>query len=136
MMQGNPCIITDTATSKTGKHGHAKVTFTGKGIFTEKKYSDVQPGHGIIPKCTVLKKEYPLTNIDEQEGSFSVIKEDGSEHVIDFDQKSEEGQKMIGDFNGGENEVLVTTTIAPVDPQRNENYVLFEKLTGSKIVQA
>jgi translation initiation factor 5A len=30
------------STSKTGKHGHAKVNFTGIDIFTAKKYKEIQ----------------------------------------------------------------------------------------------
>ena len=38
VMKGRPCKIVDMSTSKTGKHGHAKVNLTGIDIFTNKKY--------------------------------------------------------------------------------------------------
>ncbi|KAI1436654.1 eukaryotic translation initiation factor 5A-2 [Xylaria sp. CBS 124048] len=43
VMKGKPCKITDMSTSKTGKHGHAKVHLVGVDIFTEKKYEELCP---------------------------------------------------------------------------------------------
>ncbi|CAO3591428.1 unnamed protein product [Absidia cylindrospora] len=35
-IKGRPCKIVDMSTSKTGKHGHAKVHLVGIDIFTNK----------------------------------------------------------------------------------------------------
>lgn len=43
LLKGFPCKIVDMSTSKTGKHGHAKVNITGVDIFTGKKYEDICP---------------------------------------------------------------------------------------------
>uniref|UniRef100_A0A673VL92 Eukaryotic translation initiation factor 5A n=1 Tax=Salmo trutta TaxID=8032 RepID=A0A673VL92_SALTR len=40
---GHPCKIVEMSTSKTGKHGHAKVNMMGIDIFTNKKYEDLCP---------------------------------------------------------------------------------------------
>lgn len=37
MLKGRPCKIVEMSTSKTGKHGHAKVHLIGIDIFTNKK---------------------------------------------------------------------------------------------------
>jgi len=37
MIKGRPCKIVEMSTSKTGKHGHAKVHMVGLDIFTGKK---------------------------------------------------------------------------------------------------
>merc|ERR1712193_370165 len=38
VIKGRPCKIVDMSTSKTGKHGHAKVHLVAIDIFTSKKY--------------------------------------------------------------------------------------------------
>jgi hypothetical protein len=41
ILKGFPCKVVDMSTSKTGKHGHAKVNMTGVDIFTGKKYEEL-----------------------------------------------------------------------------------------------
>ena len=43
MIKGHPCKIVEMSTSKTGKHGHAKVHLVALDIFTGKKYEDICP---------------------------------------------------------------------------------------------
>lgn len=43
MIKAHPCKIVELSTSKTGKHGHAKVHLVALDIFTQKKYEDICP---------------------------------------------------------------------------------------------
>ena len=45
IIDGAPCKITDTATSRPGKHGHAKVNLMATGLLDGKKRNVVMPGH-------------------------------------------------------------------------------------------
>ncbi|MGD2072553.1 MAG: translation initiation factor IF-5A, partial [Candidatus Thorarchaeota archaeon] len=45
MIDNVPCIVKKTDTSKTGKHGHAKVRMEAVGVFDGKKRVIVVPGH-------------------------------------------------------------------------------------------
>uniref|UniRef100_T1GRC9 Eukaryotic translation initiation factor 5A n=1 Tax=Megaselia scalaris TaxID=36166 RepID=T1GRC9_MEGSC len=41
MLKGHLCKIVEMCTSRTGKHGHAKVHMIGIDIFTNEKYEDI-----------------------------------------------------------------------------------------------
>ena len=43
VIKDRPCKIVEMSTSKTGKHGHAKVHIVGIDIFNGKKYEDICP---------------------------------------------------------------------------------------------
>ncbi|KAK0424503.1 hypothetical protein QR680_008699 [Steinernema hermaphroditum] len=43
MIKGRPCKVVEMSTSKTGKHGHAKVHLVALDIFTGKKLEDICP---------------------------------------------------------------------------------------------
>ncbi|KAF7509431.1 hypothetical protein GJ744_007994 [Endocarpon pusillum] len=83
-----PCKIVDMSTSKTGKHGHAKVHLTGIDIFTGKKYEELSPStHNMeVPKVT--RKEYPLLDISA-DNYLSLMDEGGNPKE---DVKLEDGE--------------------------------------------
>ena len=60
LIKERPCKIVEMSTSKTGKHGHAKVNMTGIDIFTGKKYEDVCPSTHNMMVPTVVRKEFAV----------------------------------------------------------------------------
>lgn len=71
VIKGRPCKIVDMSTSKTGKHGHAKVHLTGIDIFTSKKYEDLCPSTHNMDVPNVLRTEFTL--LDVEDGFLSLM---------------------------------------------------------------
>jgi len=142
---GRDFQITETATSKTGKHGHAKVTFAGVDIFTGKKYSDVVPGHAVFLSPPVTRMEYTLMDIDTKNNTLTCLKQDGSEHVLEFQCNAEEKSDMheaaadlITAFAGGNGpEIQITTIVSCEEPQKEvfvqrEAFLSFKAAAGQE----
>jgi len=64
LIKEHPCKIVDMSTSKTGKHGGAKVHLVGIDIFTEKKCEDLCGSTQNVEVPTVERVDYQLIDID------------------------------------------------------------------------
>lgn len=99
------------STSKTGKHGHAKVSLVGIDIFDGKKYEDMSPSTHNMEVPNVKRTEYTLIDITE-EGFLSLMDESGDMrddlHVNHDDELKNEIQKR---FDNGD-EMLITVLAA------------------------
>jgi translation initiation factor 5A len=91
VIKGRPCKIVDMSTSKTGKHGHAKVHLVAIDIFTAKKYEDLSPSTHNMDVPNVSRREYQLLDISD-DGFLNLMDEDG---VLKDDVRMPDGE--IGD---------------------------------------
>ncbi|GMG13810.1 unnamed protein product [Aspergillus oryzae var. brunneus] len=68
VIKGRPCKIVDMSTSKTGKHGHAKVHLVALDIFTGKKLEDLSPSTHNMDVPVVKRTEYQLVSSPKIDG--------------------------------------------------------------------
>ncbi|XP_072031045.1 eukaryotic translation initiation factor 5A-1-like [Amphiura filiformis] len=105
VIKGRPCKIVEMSTSKTGKHGHAKVHLVGIDIFTTKKYEDICPSTHNMNVPHVTRKDYQLVNIDD--GYMSLMEDNGDTREDLKVPESDLGKEITTKFDDGE-DVLVT----------------------------
>ncbi|KLJ10052.1 eukaryotic translation initiation factor 5A [Blastomyces silverae] len=77
VIKNRPCKIVEMSTSKTGKHGHAKVHLVAIDIFTAKKLEDLCPSTHNMEVPNVYRKEFQLLDITD-DGFLSLMSDDGS----------------------------------------------------------
>src|SRR3989344_7132666 len=88
VIEGAACKVTDTQTSRPGKHGHAKVRLTGVGILDDKKRVIVMPGHDNIEVPIIEKKTAQVLSIN---GNMANVMD--AESYETFDMKIEDELK-------------------------------------------
>jgi len=66
-INNRPCKIIEYSSMKNGKHGHCKVTIVAIDLFSKKKIEYSQPASSNIDIPTVLRSEYFLLSVNEEE---------------------------------------------------------------------
>eukprot|EP00835_Amoeboradix_gromovi_P003076 NODE_191_length_15469_cov_0.243071.p8 type:complete len:153 gc:universal NODE_191_length_15469_cov_0.243071:14298-14756(+) len=109
VIKGRACKIVDLSTSKTGKHGHAKIHITAVDIFNGKKCEDLTPSTANMDVPHVTRNEYTLIDIDD--GFLSLMDSNG-ETKDDIKVPEEDlGKSLVTDFEDGK-DILVTVISA------------------------
>ncbi|XP_005188285.2 eukaryotic translation initiation factor 5A-like [Musca domestica] len=100
MLKGRPCKIVEMSTSKTGKHGHAKVHLVGIDIFTNNKYEDICPSTHNMDVPHVKREDYQL--IDISDDGYLTLMYDNGEFREDLKlPEGDVGNSLRTDFDNG-----------------------------------
>merc|ERR1719209_2901948 len=102
MIKGRPCKIVEMSTSKTGKHGHAKVHMVALDIFPSTHNMDVP---------NVVRKDLQLVDID---GDYLSLMDDTGETRDDIKVPDDElGAEIKERF--GNDEGLIVSVLSAMD---------------------
>jgi len=113
MIKGRPCKIVEMSTSKTGKHGHAKVHMVALDIFTGKKLEDICPSTHNMDVPNVVRKDLQLIDID---GDFLSLMDDMGETRDDIKiPEGELGDEIKERF--GNDEGLLISVLSAMDEE-------------------
>lgn len=82
VIDGVACRVTDTQTSRPGKHGHAKCRLTAMGLIDGKKRIIVMPGHDNIDAPIVEKKNAQILSIN---GKMANVMDQESYETFDLE---------------------------------------------------
>lgn len=114
MIKERPCKIVEMSTSKTGKHGHAKVHLVAIDIFTGKKLEDICPSTHNMNVPNVNRKDYQLVNIEDD---FVSLMDDGGDQKEDLKIPDDDiGKEITEKFDKGE--TFMVTVLSAVGEER------------------
>ena len=116
MIQGHPCKITRMSTSKTGKHGHAKIHIVGIDIFDGSKHDLLSTSTHNVDVPVVNKVDYQLTDIDEDK--FMILMNDSGEikEDIKLPPNEELAKKIQTHYDDGKE--LMISIISAIDKEQ------------------
>lgn len=104
VISGRPCKVVEMSTSKTGKHGHAKVHLVGIDIFTNRKYEDLSPSTHNVDVPNVARAEYQLLNVDD--GFLSLMTPNGETKDDVRLPEGEIGEQLKTEFEAGKDLIV------------------------------
>eukprot|EP00052_Salpingoeca_macrocollata_P000623 m.21367 g.21367 ORF g.21367 m.21367 type:complete len:235 (+) comp10708_c0_seq1:333-1037(+) len=113
MIKERPCKIVDMSTSKTGKHGHAKVHLVAIDIFTGKKLEDLSPSTHNMNVPVVKRTDLQLVAIED---NFMHLMDDGGNLREDLQvPDSDVGKEIQTRYDNDEQ--LVVTILSACDEE-------------------
>ncbi|XP_005094246.1 eukaryotic translation initiation factor 5A-1 [Aplysia californica] len=105
VLKGRPCKIVEMSTSKTGKHGHAKVHLVGLDLFTNKKYEDICPSTHNMSVPVVNRQDYQAVGVED---GYLQLMDDGGDITEDLKVPDNDlGKEISEKVEKGEN-IMVT----------------------------
>ncbi|KAI0033485.1 eukaryotic translation initiation factor 5A [Vararia minispora EC-137] len=114
VIKGRPCKIVEMSTSKTGKHGHAKVHLVAIDIAKGTLQEDISPSTHNMDVPNVVRNEYQLVNIDD--GFLNLMTQDGTPKDDVRVPEGDLGKQIQADFDEGK-DLLVTIVSAMGEEQ-------------------
>jgi len=105
VIKGFPCKVVDMSTSKTGKHGHAKVHLVAIDIFTGRKYEELCPSTHNMDVPNVKRSDFTLLDVTD-DGFLSLLDGDGKQKDDIKLTKREIGQQVRALFDDGKDVVV------------------------------
>ncbi len=96
IIDGAACKVTDTTTSRPGKHGHAKVNMMAVGLLDGKKRNLVMPGHDKVEAPIIEKKTAQVLSIS---GNMANVMDTESYETFDLEIPEE----LKSDLDEGKN---------------------------------
>merc|ERR1711978_328524 len=108
MIKGRPCKIVEMSTSKTGKHGHAKVHMVAFDIFTGKKLEDICPSTHNMEVPNVKRRDFQLLDIED--GFLSLMDDTGNTRDDLKVPEGEIGEEIQREYGDGKD--LLCTVLA------------------------
>ena len=106
MIKGRPCKIVDMSTSKTGKHGHAKIHMVAIDIFTDKKLEELCPSTHNMNVPIVTRTDYQLCDITDDD--FMSLMTEGGEMREDLKVPQDGIEKEIRDRFAADEQLSIT----------------------------
>ena len=92
VIDGVACKVISTATSRPGKHGHAKVNMMAVGLIDGKKRNLVMPGHDNIEVPIVEKKNAQVLSIS---GNMANVMDNESYETFDLEIPNELKEQVV-----------------------------------------
>ena len=110
VIRGHPCKIIKMTTHKTGKHGHAKVHFTGLNIFTGSKQEMLESSTHNVEVPHVYRNEFQL--IDITDDHYLTLMSETGEMKEDLDLPTEEIGEQILSAHKDNKELMIIVQAA------------------------
>ena len=96
IIDGVASKVTNTQTSRPGKHGHAKVRLTAVGLLDDKKREIVLPGHDSIDVPIIEKKTAQVLSIS---GNMASVMDVESYETFDLEIPEEIKAEVVENSN-------------------------------------